>query len=133
MWQPMCGVITRRAAPARNVPISSDSSHTRSGPHCDRNSKNQREVIASPRNRSSLALGVSSGIPWAPVLAEGCTYAEGAGTSFCLVVKVVLLTARWAGRGRRLALTQAAKAADDGAAPHLTPWSRAALVAASAQ
>jgi transposase len=40
---------------------------------------------------------------------------EAAGTSVCLVIKAVLLSARWAGRSRRLALAQAAKAADDGA------------------
>ena len=37
------------------------------------------------------------------------------GTSVCLVMKAVLLSARWAGRTRRLGLEQAAKAAGDGA------------------
>ena len=41
---------------------------------------------------------------------------EVAETSVCLVMKAVLLSARWAGRSRRLALAQAAKAAGDGAA-----------------
>jgi len=36
------------------------------------------------------------------------------GTSICLVMKAVLLSARWAGRTRRLGLEQAAKAAGDG-------------------
>jgi len=40
---------------------------------------------------------------------------EAAGTSVCLVMKAVLLSARWAGRSRRLGLEQAAKAAGDGA------------------
>jgi transposase InsO family protein len=40
---------------------------------------------------------------------------EAAGTSVCLVMKAVLLSARWAGRRRRLALAQAATAASDGA------------------
>ena len=41
---------------------------------------------------------------------------EAAKTSVCLVMKAVLLSARWAGRSRRLGLEQAAKAAEDGAA-----------------
>ncbi len=40
---------------------------------------------------------------------------EVAETSVCLVMKAVLLSARWAGRNRRLALAQAAKAAREGA------------------
>ena len=36
-------------------------------------------------------------------------------TAVCLVMKAVLLSARWAGRSRRLGLEQAAKAAGDGA------------------
>ncbi len=40
---------------------------------------------------------------------------EAAGASVCLVMKAVLLSARWAGRTRRLGLEQAAKAAGDGA------------------
>jgi len=40
---------------------------------------------------------------------------EAAGTSVCLVMKAVLLSARWAGRSRRLGLEQAAKAAGEGA------------------
>ena len=40
---------------------------------------------------------------------------EAAETSVCLVMKAVLLSARWAGRSRRLGLEQAAKAAGDGA------------------
>jgi len=40
---------------------------------------------------------------------------EAAGTSICLVMKAVLLRARWAGRRRRLGLEEAAKAAGDGA------------------
>jgi hypothetical protein len=40
---------------------------------------------------------------------------EAAGTSICLVMKAVLLSARWAGRTRRLGLEQAAKASGDGA------------------
>jgi len=40
---------------------------------------------------------------------------EASGTSICLVMKAVLLSARWAGRTRRLGLEQAAKAAGDGA------------------
>ena len=39
---------------------------------------------------------------------------EAAETSVCLVMKAVLLSARWAGRTRRLGLEQAAKAAGDG-------------------
>ncbi len=39
---------------------------------------------------------------------------EAAATSVCLVMKAVLLSARWAGRSRRLGLEQAAKAAGDG-------------------
>jgi len=35
---------------------------------------------------------------------------EAAGTSICLVMKAVLLSARWAGRSRRLGLEQAAEA-----------------------
>jgi len=38
---------------------------------------------------------------------------EAAGTSICLVMKAVLLSARWAGRARRLGLEQAAKASGD--------------------
>ena len=38
---------------------------------------------------------------------------EAAGTSVCLVMKAVLLSARWAGRARRLGLEQAAKASGD--------------------
>ncbi len=38
---------------------------------------------------------------------------EAAGTSVCLVVKAVLLSARWAGRSRRLGLEQAASASED--------------------
>jgi len=41
---------------------------------------------------------------------------EVAESSVCLVMKAVLLSARWAGRNRRLALAQAAKAAGDRAA-----------------
>ena len=40
---------------------------------------------------------------------------EAAGTSVCLVMKAVLLSARWAGRSRQLGLEQAAKAGQDGA------------------
>ena len=40
---------------------------------------------------------------------------EAAETSVCLLMKAVLLSARWAGRNRRLGLEQAAKAAGDGA------------------
>ena len=40
---------------------------------------------------------------------------EAAGTSICLVMKAVLLSARWAGRTRRLGLEQAAKASGGGA------------------
>ncbi len=40
---------------------------------------------------------------------------EAGGTPVCLVMKAVLLSARWAGRSRRLGLQQAAKAAGDGA------------------
>ncbi len=40
---------------------------------------------------------------------------EAAETSVCLVMKAVLLSARWAGRSRRLGLEHAAKAAGDGA------------------
>jgi len=40
---------------------------------------------------------------------------EAAETSVCLVMKAVLLSARWAGRTRRLGLEQAAKAGADGA------------------
>ena len=40
---------------------------------------------------------------------------EAAGTSVCLVMRAVLLSARWAGRTRRLSLEQAAKVAGDGA------------------
>ena len=40
---------------------------------------------------------------------------EAAGPSVCLVMKAVLLSARWAGRSRRLGLEQAAKAAGEGA------------------
>ena len=43
---------------------------------------------------------------------------EAAGTSVCLMVKAVLLSARWAGRSRQLGLEQAAKAAGDGAETH---------------
>ena len=39
---------------------------------------------------------------------------EAAETSVCVVMKAVLLSARWAGRTRRLGLEQAAKAASDG-------------------
>ena len=34
---------------------------------------------------------------------------EAAGTSVCLMMKAVLLSARWAGRSRRLGLEQAAE------------------------
>ena len=40
---------------------------------------------------------------------------KAAGTSVCLVMKAVLLSARWAGRARRLGLEQAASASSDGA------------------
>ncbi len=40
---------------------------------------------------------------------------EAAGTSVCLMMKAVLLSARWAGSSRRLGLEQAAKAAGEGA------------------
>ena len=40
---------------------------------------------------------------------------EAAGTSVCLMMKAVLLSARWVGRSRRPGLEQAAKAAEDGA------------------
>ncbi len=40
---------------------------------------------------------------------------EAAGPPLCLVMKAVLLSARWAGRSRRLGLEQAAKAAGEGA------------------
>jgi transposase InsO family protein len=40
---------------------------------------------------------------------------EAAETAVCLVMKSVLLSARWAGRSRRLGLEQAAKAANGGA------------------
>ena len=40
---------------------------------------------------------------------------EAAGTSVCLMMKAVLLSARWAGRSRRLGLEQAAKATGEGA------------------
>ncbi len=40
---------------------------------------------------------------------------EATGTSVCLVMKAVLLSARWAGRSRQLGLAQAAKAAGEGA------------------
>ena len=40
---------------------------------------------------------------------------EASGTSICLVMKAVILSARWAGRTRRLGLEQAAKAVGDGA------------------
>ena len=40
---------------------------------------------------------------------------EAAGTPICLVMKAVLLSARWVGRTRRLGLAQAAKAAGEGA------------------
>jgi hypothetical protein len=40
---------------------------------------------------------------------------EAAGTCVCLVMKAVLLSARWVGRTRRLGLEQAAKAAGEGA------------------
>ncbi len=43
---------------------------------------------------------------------------EAAGTSICLVMKAVLLSARWAGRSRRLGLEQAAKASGDVAEVH---------------
>ena len=42
---------------------------------------------------------------------------EAAETSVCLVMKAVLLSARWAGRTRRLGLEQAARAAGDVADP----------------
>jgi hypothetical protein len=35
---------------------------------------------------------------------------EAAGTSVCLVMRAVMLSARWAGRARRLGLEQAASA-----------------------
>ena len=38
---------------------------------------------------------------------------ETAGTSVCLVMKAVLLSARWAGRTRQLGLEQAASASGD--------------------
>ena len=40
---------------------------------------------------------------------------EAVGTSICLVMKAVLVSARWAGRSRRLGLERAAEAAGDGA------------------
>ena len=40
---------------------------------------------------------------------------EAAGTSVCLVMKAVLLSARWAGRTRQLGLEQAATASGDSA------------------
>ena len=40
---------------------------------------------------------------------------EAAGTSICLVMKAVLLSARWAGRSRRLGLEQAAQASGEAA------------------
>jgi len=43
---------------------------------------------------------------------------EAAGTSICPVMKAVLLSARWAGRSRRLGLEQAAKASGDVAEVH---------------
>jgi hypothetical protein len=44
---------------------------------------------------------------------------EAAGTSICLVMKAVLLSARWAGRSRRLGLEQAAKGSGDVAEVHV--------------
>ena len=43
---------------------------------------------------------------------------EAAGTSICLAMKAVLLSARWAGRSRRLGLEQAASASGDVAEVH---------------